>query len=225
MKYLVALVFICSLQVANAKDVVFNTRNVCSIEGPVTGASMRKAKFCLVDKVSQRRGRDYPIYLYLHSPGGSIYQGLRFIEFAKTIKNLHTVTSYAASMGAAIVQHLPGKRYVTENGIFMFHRAYGRFEGQFEDGELERRIKFWKKIVRKQEQTQADRIGITLKDYKKRVKDEWWLYGNESVTKNVADAVVSAKCTPKLAKQKKTVKMRSLFGTIEKTVSGCPLLN
>jgi ATP-dependent protease ClpP protease subunit len=226
MKYLLMVVAtVCGLQMVNAKDIVINTSNVCTLDGPVDSESTKKVKLCLVEKSLKRRGRGYPIYLYLASPGGSIYQGLRFVEFAKTIPNLHTITEFSASMAAAIAQLLPGQRYVTKHGVFMFHRASGSFRGQFEDGELESRIKMWKQIVKNMEKNQAKRIGITLKEYKKRRTNEWWIYGEHNVTENVADAVVTVKCTPALIKQSYKKTYQSIFGSKTVTKSACPLVN
>jgi ATP-dependent protease ClpP protease subunit len=217
--------FVFSFQIANAKSITLTTKNSCTLDQQVDSNSMRKLKACLVDKVILRRGRNYPIYLYLNSPGGNIYEGLRFISFAKTIKNLHTITEFSASMAAAIAQGIPGKRYVVEHGVFMFHRASGSFRGQFEGGELESRLRMWKKIVRNMEKMQAKRIGITLKEYKKRRKDEWWLYGSENTEQNTADEMVSVKCTAKLAEKKVKRKVRTLFGSYEYEQSLCPLVN
>ena len=172
-----------------------------------------------------RRGRSYPIYLVINSPGGSVYAGLRFIEFAKTVKNLETVTIFAASMASAIVEALPGKRHGTENAVTMFHRAKGTFTGQFEDGEVESKLKLWKKIVRKMEYVNATRIGITLKEYKKRIVNEYWVYGKDNVQNNVLDVISGVRCSVKLLKTVKTVKVRTFIGTYTKKVSGCPLLN
>lgn len=216
---------VCGLQIANAETLNLTTYNVCSLEDQVNSKTMSKLKNCLIEKVSKRRGKRYPIYLYLNSPGGSIYDGLRFIEFAKTIRNLHTITEFSASMAAAIVQGLPGKRYVTKHGVLMFHRARGGFRGQFEDGELESKLKLWKKIVRTMEQMQADRIGISLKEYKKRRKDEWWVYGDDNITSNTADKLISVSCSMKLIKQTEKVKVRTFFGSFEYTKSNCPLVN
>ena len=116
---------ICSVQIASAKDVVLTSWNHCSLEDQVNNTTMQKLKFCLADKVARRKGRSYPIYLVVNSPGGSIYSGMRFISFAKTIKNLETVTLFAASMASAIVEALPGARHGTENAVTMFHRPRG----------------------------------------------------------------------------------------------------
>lgn len=224
MKLLTILFFSMLCATSHAK-VVLTTYNSCTLDQQVDANTMRDLKLCLVDKVAHRRGRSYPIYIYLNSPGGSIYDGINFLSFAKTIKNLHTITQFSASMAAAISQGIPGKRYMTENGIYMFHRAKGSFSGQFEDGELESRLKMWKSIVRNMEQMQADRIGITLEDYKKKRLNEWWLYGKDAVKQNVSDGAVRVLCSKKLINQKRTVVVHSLFGSREIEKSNCPLVN
>ena len=205
--------------------VTLNKQNVCTLDSVVDSNSMKALKLCLVNKVAIRRGRNYPIYLYIQSPGGSIYDGLRFIEFAKSIKNLHTVTEFAASMAAAIVQAVPGKRYVTSNGVLMFHRASGSFSGQFEHGELESRLNLWKTIVRNMEKMQARRIGISLDEYKKRRMNEWWIYGDDNIKQNTADKVEQFVCTHKLIQSKYKGTVRSIFGSREVIKSACPLVN
>lgn len=225
MKLLLTLALILGVAFSNAEEIILTKRNHCALEDQVNFDTIQALKFCLADRVLQRRGRDYKIYLVINSPGGSIYDGLKFIEFAKTIDNLETVSIFAASMGSAIVEGLPGKRHVTETGILMFHRAAGSFKGQFEDGEVEKILAFWKKIVRKMETVNSNRIGITLDDYKSRVKDEWWLYGDDNVNEKTADQVSIVKCAPELLINKHTEKVATIFGEFEVVTSECPLLN
>jgi ATP-dependent protease ClpP protease subunit len=227
MKFLLIISMIFGLQFANAKsdDILLTNNNHCSLNGGVDGKSMQKLKFCLADKVVKRRGGRYPIYLVINSPGGSVYAGLRFIEFAKGIRNLETVTIFAASMGSAIVEALPGKRHGTANAITMFHRAKGTFRGQFGNGEVVSQLKLWKSIVLGMEITSSNRIGITLKDYKKKVVNEYSVYGKDNVTQNTLDVISQVRCSFQLMKVKRVVKVRTLFGTSKKTVSDCPLFN
>ena len=208
-----------------AKEIKLTTNNVCSLEDKVDASTMFELKKCLIEKSIKRGNRRYPIYIYLNSPGGSIYQGLRFITFAKTIKNLHTITEFSASMSAAIVQGLPGKRYVVEHGTLMFHRASGTFRGQFDTGEVESTLKFWISIVDKMEKMQADRIGISLKEYKKRRLHEWWIYGQDNIKNNTADEVVTIRCSNKLLNSFRKESVNTIFGTFEYQVSDCPLVN
>lgn len=128
-------------------------------------------------------------------------------------------------MASAIVEQLPGKRYAVENNIYMFHRASGVFRGQFETGEVEKQIKFWKGIVRNMSRKNAERIGMTLKHYDEVIKDEWWIYGQDSVRMNICDEIVQLKCSAKLMKRTRKETVRSLFGSFEKQVSECPILN
>ena len=222
---LLAAFTLCMAFTAKAKDIMLTEQNFCSLEGPVTRQSVNELKICLTEQVTKRGLRPYPIYIYLHSPGGSVYSGLKFIEYAKNFNNVHTITSYAASMAAGIVEHLPGKRYITPSGIMMFHRARGSVKGQLETGELEKRLAFWKKIIRGMEKKQANRIGITLREYKKRIKDEWWLYSEDSIKANASDEIANVTCTKKLSKIKVKRKVLSFFGTRETEVYKCPVLN
>ena len=107
MKYFLALLVFCSVSIANA--ITLTTKNSCTLEGEVDPESMKQLKACVAKKVMLRNGQKYPIYIYLISPGGSVYSGLRFISFVKTLNNVHTITEFAASMAAAIVQGNPGK--------------------------------------------------------------------------------------------------------------------
>lgn len=210
---------------AYSKNITLKTYNHCTLDTSVSAGSMARLKSCLGEKDAKRGNKNYPLYIYLNSPGGSVVAGLRFIDYAKHIKNLHTITSFSASMAAAIVQQLPGKRYVMDSGIFMFHRAKGRVSGQFGEGELEARLRLWKYIVAESEKKQAKRIGISHKEYKKRVKDEWWQYASESIRSNVADEIAQVKCSRELSKRKTTTTVRGFFGSSKVTRSACPVMN
>jgi len=96
---------------------------------------------------------------------------------------------------------LPGRRYILETGYLMFHRARGGVQGQFEDGELESRLEFAKKMVRQMEKNNAKRLKLTLEEYKKKVVNEYWINGFEAVEKNAADEVVSLSCSKELIEQ------------------------
>lgn len=121
---------------ATPRTVLLRTDNTVYLQGEVSSRSMTDIQNNLLDLVllRQKSGKSYPIYLVLDSPGGSIVAGEDFIQFAKTLKNVETITFFAASMASAIVEALPGNRLVVESGTMMFHRAAGGFQGQFENG-------------------------------------------------------------------------------------------
>ncbi len=207
-----------------AKTIILKTTNTINVDGAINSQSMKDVKKRVLELVYKRGKKDYPLYLVIDSPGGSIYAGNKLINLLDTVDNLHTITIFAASMGSGIVQSVKGKRYITKNGIMMFHRAKGQFAGQFNDGEVEKQLELWKKIVTQMEQTNADRLKIPLIEYKKRVKDEYWLTAKDSIKDNAADKVVKIKCTKQLAALEKSISIRTIFGIFERKVNRCPHL-
>lgn len=208
---------------AQAETIQLTTQNTAIFRGEVNGASITAAQLKLAELVNARGAKTYPIYLVMDSPGGSIIAGDAFIQFAKMVPNLHTVSIFSASMAAGIVEALPGRRLITQNGVLMFHRAKGGFQGQFEEGEVESELAFWKTIVRAMETTNASRMGMTLEAYKAAVLNELWFYGPQAIEAKAADAVVDIKCTRELIATRQIVIAEGLFGNFKLAYSGCPL--
>lgn len=224
MKFLIFSLSLLLTQSVFAKTIELGTANTVVFREVVSPDSVFRMQLQLLDLISARGSKDYPIYLVMDCPGGDVYYGEQFIQTVKMFKNVETVTIYAASMCSAIVQALPGNRLVTENGLMMFHRASGRFEGTFETGDVETQLKLWKDIILQLEDRTAKRISISLEDFKNKIVNEWYVYGKNNLTEKTADKLVDLVCTEKLIKKKEKVFVESLFGSQEITVSGCPLL-
>lgn len=203
--------------------IILEPHNTVVIRGPIDDSSMSKAQIQLTTLVIKRGLKDYPIYLVLDSPGGSISDGQDFIEFASTIKNLKTITMFAASMASAIVQALPGERIAIKTAWMMFHRAKGQFSGQFETGEVESRLQMAQKLVRRLEKTNATRLGLKLEDYKARVVNEYWLDSDDMIADKAVDRIAQIVCTPDLYRKKDKVTVGGFFGQSEIIFSACPL--
>lgn len=209
---------------AQARQITLTPDNTVTIRTEISYGSTSEAALELMKLVAKRGTKSYPIYLVLDSPGGSIDAGNDFVEFVKTVPNVHTVTLFAASMASAIVQQLPGKRLIVDSGISMYHRASGGFDGQFEDGELESRLGLYKDIVRNMEQKNADRMKLPLATYKALVKDELWILGKDALKRNVADEIVTVGCSAELLAQTKTITMQIFVFTIDVQFNQCPLI-
>ncbi len=217
---LLALLFSVS---ANAAIINLTEKNTVTLRGPVDGNSVKKVQRELHDLSVKRGFANYPIFLVLDTPGGSIDDGEDLIQFAKSIRNLHTITLFAASMGSAIVQALPGKRLITEHGVQMYHRAKVGLSGQIEDGELEVRLTLIKNMVRALEQRNASRMSMPLQTYKKRVKDEMWFSASQAMAERAADAIVDLKCSDSLVKREERLSVQVFIFNINLAFSGCPL--
>lgn len=213
-------------QAARNETVVLTTANSMVIRGVIDDASMGNSQNELEDLYQRRGNKNYTIYIVLDSPGGSIDAGLAFIEYAKTVPNVKTISIFAASMASAIAEALPGERLVTANGTMMFHRAAGGFEGYFNTGEVESRLWVSTQIVRTLEETNYTRMKMKVDDYKSLIHDELWLYGKNNLYYRSADKIVDVVCTTELIKKEYTTSniLAMLFGG-DGTMrfSACPL--
>lgn len=163
-----------------------------------------------------------PIYLVLDTPGGSVGAGLDLIEALTGLdREIRTITTFAASMGFITAQSL-GKRYITETGVLMSHRARGGVQGQI-PGELNVRAAFWTNYLKETDKRVAKRLGITANQLLAKHYDEWWISGTESVALRAADEVIKVRCGQSLdGSYIQTV--RTIFGNLKVEFSKCPLI-
>lgn len=218
------LVTIASIASPSPDAITLNTKNFIEINGPINYQSMATAQKELWEAHKARKSSKQPIYIVINSPGGIIGAAQYFYQFARHIPNIKTVTIYAASAAHMITQLIESDRFIVENGTMMAHRASVALQGQFEDGEMESRLKWLKKSVREIEKKVADRLKITLKAYKEKVKDEWWFTAEDAVLHNSADSIIVLKCSNKLIETKKEITVHTMFGPQKYKKSACPLL-
>ena len=198
-------------------SITLNEDNVVTFRGPVNAYSVDLYGAQLLEASAKLDVND-TIYLVLDSGGGSIWAGMQFISLMKSIpQNIECVAIFAASMAHGILQACPGNRYVAPTGVSMIHRAKGGFQGQFNDGEVESRLEFWKSIVNSMEEVNAARMGLTLETYQKLAKDEFWCSAKNCVKYSFVDSTIGMKCAPGL--HKKTFKYQNRF-----YLSKCPLI-
>lgn len=208
---------------AGAESIILTPANTVNFRGEVNDSSAQAAQTKLMELNRKRGAAKYPIYLVLDSPGGSISAGNDFIDYARTIRDVKTVTLFAASMASAIAEALPGERLITETGTMMFHRASVGLQGQISEGEVESRLAYIKSIVGVLEKRNADRLKIPLADYKARVVNEWWEIGSGAVSANMADRVVSLNCAQSLIDAREESFAQVFIFITKVTYSGCPL--
>ena len=79
---------------------------------------------------------DKDIYVYVNSPGGSVYAGLAIYDTMQFIKpDVSTMcVGMAASMGAFLLAAgAKGKRFALPNSTILIHQPSGGFQGQVSD--------------------------------------------------------------------------------------------
>jgi len=172
--------------------------NTASIVGEVNGDSVIKA-FADISKSDPSK----VLYLYLDTPGGSVFAGKALVDYLSTTKrNIHCIANVAISMGFHILESGCKVRLVTPQAILMAHEMATQIDGK--TSELEFQAKLTRKLEDLFDTASANRLGLSLKSYQSRLTPEWWLMGDLEVLKaNAADTTVTVNCSIELEKSGK----------------------
>lgn len=200
----------------------FGKRNTLVFRDVVTDESIAAIQTKLI-RMSQSLPANEPIYLVLETPGGSVDAGLALVDTARGLpQEVKTVTMFAASMGFHIVESL-GERLIVPSGTLMSHRIKVEGIGGQVPGEAVTRMNQLLRLAKEMDEAIAKRIGLSLKDYRDLIQDEYWVGGADSVKENLADKVVLGRCGPDM-NGTYDQSIMTLFGAMKVTWSECPLI-
>jgi len=162
------------------------------------------------------------VYLYITSPGGSIMSGDRLVEFLKkTDKNVTCIADYAASMAFTILQHCH-KRFIMGDSLMMQHEAWLMAYGEYPN--FLSWVKLISTVIDKVENSTATRMHMPMAEYKKKIANDWWMYGKQGLKQKAADKLVRVICSKKLTKKIRKQTVRGWWQNSTLTWSGCPLI-
>lgn len=214
-----------SLNANSDSLLVLTTTNTVTLRGEITYKSVMQLQKDLETAVTTRGIKQYPIYLVLDSPGGSVDAGLNLIEYARTIPNLHTVTIFSASMAAVTIELLPGKRYSIEAGQVMFHKMKIFIApGFYSAPELQEMATEMKKFEEQVELRIAKRLGVSVQEFQQFIGLERWFRGREQTDFKIVDEIIQVKCTSALTKERINATVPTPFGDQKVQYSACPLI-
>ena len=135
---------------------------------------------------------DKDIYLYINSPGGSVYDGLGIFDTMQHIKpDVHTVcVGLAASMGAFLLcAGMKGKRSSLQHSRIMIHQPLGGARGQASDIRIQAdEILFLKDRLNKE---LASRTGQPIERIQNDTDRDFFMSPDEAVEYGIIDTVVS----------------------------------
>ena len=219
---LVFLLLVSGSVFAKMDMIILTPENTVSLRDEVTADSVAD----IIQKISEIRATSNEvIYLTLESPGGSIFDGADLIRFLDTQDNIIAININSASMSSMIFESM-NQRYTVPGSTLMFHRASGGFQGQFGNGELESRLEYVKSMWTEVEDRVSKRLGISLEDYRAKIVNEYWLYGNNILKQKAADKMVQIKCSLELMdiEEERSTVIMGIF-QINYKQSACPLLS
>lgn len=217
---LMAFAMIANVSFANPppppEEVLLTPQNSVVLRGEVDSKSISE----LITQMSAMNGQN--VYVYISSPGGSIRAGNEFIRFMDAYKGHVTcIADTAASMAFSILQAC-NTRLVFPDSIIMQHEATFGLEGQTPNN-----ISFLGMILSMLDamnKMEAARMEMTVEDLKKKIRDDWWLYGTQAVAAKAADGTAHVLCSPELIKSTTTQDVKTFFFSAKLTFSNCPLI-
>ena len=134
------------------------------------------------------------IYMYINSPGGSVYDGLGIFDTMQHVKpDIHTVcVGLAASMGAFLLAAgTKGKRSSLRHSRIMIHQPLGGARGQASDIRIQA-----DEILFLKERLNIELSERTGKDYdtiKEDTDRDFYMSPNEAVEYGLIDMVLDKK--------------------------------
>ena len=136
------------------------------------------------------------IYLYINSPGGSVYDGLGIFDTMQHVKpDVQTVcVGLAASMGAFLLcAGTKGKRSSLQHSRIMIHQPLGGFQGQASDFEIH--AKEMLLVKQKVNEILAKHTGKTLKKVEQDTDRDNFLNAMEAKTYGIIDEILESRPT------------------------------
>lgn len=131
------------------------------------------------------------IYLYINSPGGSVYDGMAIYDTMQHVKcDVQTVgIGLQASMGAFLLSSgAKGKRSVLPHSKVMIHQPSSGTRGKVTDMEID--LKESLAVRKLLNEILAKNTGQKLSQVEKDVDRDYWMTAEEAVAYGIADKVI-----------------------------------
>ena len=158
--------------------------NIIYLNAPIMSESVQYT----IDQLKEL-GANATVYLVIESPGGSVVDGARLIDYIKfSGQNIITVCdNFCASMAFQIFE-VGKRRLMAPKAILMAHPASGEAMGTIEN--MHELIKMFKLYVDRLDADVAARIGMPYAQFKALVANNIWVETPEALDMKLADGVV-----------------------------------
>lgn len=216
-----ALFAVPAMAATEDNTVVLSDDNTAVLNWVVTDQSVANV-LTRINEISHNLSKSKPIYLVLDTPGGSVEAGNNLIDALRGIpQEVKTISLFSASMGFQIAQNL-GERLVTPNSVMMSHQAYGGEEGTI-PGSLNVRLGMWMGILDNLDTIAAKRLKLSKSEYRQKIQNEYWVYGENNLKEHTADRSVTVTCDESL-KGTSYQTVYTFFGPVGLERANCPMV-
>ena len=135
---------------------------------------------------------DKDIFLYINSPGGSVYAGLAIYDTMQFIKpDVQTIcVGIAMSMGSLLLAGgKKGKRMALPNSRILIHQVSGGFQGQGTDIEIQAREVIG--LKRRLEEIYSLHTGKGIEDVSRDMERDFFMSPEEATEYGIIDTVIT----------------------------------
>jgi ATP-dependent Clp protease protease subunit len=135
---------------------------------------------------------DKDIFMYVNSPGGSVYAGLSIYDTMQYVKpDVSTIcVGIAMSMGSLILAGgAKGKRTALPNSKILIHQVSGGFQGQGTDIEIQAREVI--SLKRRLEEIYAQHTGKPIDDISRDMERDFFMTPQEAKDYGIIDNVIA----------------------------------
>ena len=139
---------------------------------------------------------DKDIFLYINSPGGSVYSGLAIYDTVQFIKpEVQTIcVGIAMSMGSLLLAGgAKGKRMALPNSRILIHQVSGGFEGQGTDIEIQAREVIG--LKRRLEEIYSEHTGKPIEEVSRDMERDFFMSPAEAKEYGIIDTVITHRLT------------------------------
>jgi ATP-dependent protease ClpP protease subunit len=215
--YSLLLIFLFGPTAAYAEKIIkLKPHNTVSLIGDIDSSTTSK----IINSILSNEN-DY-LYLVIDSGGGSIEDGMKIMNAMKgSGKRFVCIATYAASMAFSIFQSCD-VRLITRDATLMQH--LGSYGVRGDSNKNKSYALYIERYLQKLDEYDRKRIGLSRREFEDRIRNDWWLIGQDAVSANVADKIVSVTCSKDLTEKRVVEKYSMKYSDITITYSGCPLV-
>jgi ATP-dependent Clp protease protease subunit len=190
--YILSLFVVVNAQF-NIKQIDLTDNNFASLRGPINSHTINHAITRLME-ISQYNNK---IHIFIHSDGGDVLAGLQLMNYMKTLqyqgKEINCISNTAISMAFVIMQQCTN-RYVLPYSILMQHQISLNNGLSGELHKINSQTLHINSIENELNTLQAEKIGISVEDFTKKILNEWWSTSTEAIKNNIADEIITFTC-------------------------------
>jgi ATP-dependent Clp protease protease subunit len=133
------------------------------------------------------------IFLYINSPGGSVYDALAIYDTMQYVKSdIQTVGIGVQASAAAFLlsSGTKGKRFILPNATVMIHQPSSGTRGKVTDMEID--LKESLRIKHRLNEIMAGNTGQTVKRIQDDMERDYWMTADDAKNYGIVDKVITS---------------------------------